>query len=183
MPTSDASNLSPIVNEVVRLRPHSILDLGIGYGKYGSLLREYLDVAQYRIAPHAWRVDIIGVEGFADYKNPMWDLYSQVRLEDFTEHYANAVDYGGFDLVLMIDSLEHIDKPLGHTILDTLLQNNKRVIVSCPDCTNHMFRQEAVNGNELERHRAFWTKEDFEVRGAKIIHSGVCVVASLKGKQ
>jgi hypothetical protein len=177
MPVSDQTNITPIMLEVARCRPKSILDLGIGFGKYGVLCREMLDIEPYNLSQESWQTNIIGVEGFEKYRNPCWQLYSSVMVHDFTQNYES---YKGFDLVLMIDSLEHVEKGVGSKILDTLLMNNKRVIVSCPTGKCYV-EQGAVHGNEFERHRAHWTPDDFDIRAGKVLHNGVCIVSSLKG--
>lgn len=178
MPTSDCTNISPIITALHWINPKSVLDLGIGYGKYGVLVREYLDIAKFRIKPKDWQINIIGVEGFEEYTNPCWEAYSTVLVEDFTESYTDG-HYKGFDLVLMIDSLEHVDKGTGEKIFEFLRANNKWVIVSCPDGD---YPQGSVNGNELETHKAVWTKEDLSIRGGHILHHGICTVALFKGK-
>jgi 2-polyprenyl-3-methyl-5-hydroxy-6-metoxy-1,4-benzoquinol methylase len=170
-------NVSPIMAEIWRVRPVTVLDLGCGIGAYGLLCREMLDIGQGRLYPTAWVTNIIGVEGFIQYNNPVHSFfYNTVLYEDFTKE-----AYNNFDLVLMIDCLEHIPKDQGHALLDRLLESNKRVIVSCPTGANYV-EQGAVFGNEFERHRAHWTADDFELRGGRIIHNGVCVVASIRGQ-
>ncbi len=179
MPVSDIGNIGPVVREALRLRPSSILDLGIGVGAYGLLLRQYLDIAQGRLHPDEWEVIISGVEGFEKYRNPVWDMYTHVEIANFAEP-EQAVRYGGNDLVLMTDSLEHLDQRTGAWLLDSLIEQNKHVIVSVPVGANYM-EQTAFLGNGLEVHRHKWEENDFVVRGATIIHRGVCVVASIPG--
>lgn len=173
MPTSEASNITAIVQAVCTINPKSILDLGVGCGKYGALCREYLDLSYGRNQPEQWEANIVGVEGWEKYRNPMWNLYSQVLIEDFTKP---AQMYANYDLVLMIDSLEHLPKDEGKKLLEQLLQHNHFVIVSCPWGANYL-EQEAVFGNEYERHRAHWRPNDFVSMGGRLIHLGVCVVA------
>jgi hypothetical protein len=75
MPTSDPRQLGPIVQELVRLAPASVLDVGAGYGKYGPLIREYVDDCQ-------WRVQVDAIEGFADYvdRSPAYRAYDHVHV-------------------------------------------------------------------------------------------------------
>jgi hypothetical protein len=42
MPTSHPHQLNQIVELIMLTDPHSLLDVGIGFGKYGVLAREYL---------------------------------------------------------------------------------------------------------------------------------------------
>jgi hypothetical protein len=174
MPTSDGHNILPIIIEVARLNPKTILDLGIGFGKYPVILREYLDIAYGRIKQKDWKVKIYGVEGFEDYRSPCWDVCDYILPHDFSKG-----TYAGFDVVLMIDSLEHLDKETGKKVLENLLLGNRNVIVSVPDGD---YPQGAVNGNEFERHRARWREHEFVHMGGRIIYQGVCLIASIPGQ-
>lgn len=42
MPTSWYQAVSVILDKVIEERPESILDIGVGFGKYGVMLREAL---------------------------------------------------------------------------------------------------------------------------------------------
>lgn len=182
MPTSDPANLSPIVTEISLRQPKKVLDLGIGVGKYGMLAREYLDIGAGRIKPHTWQTLIVGVEAFDPYRNDVWSwAYDVVHPCDFSNQICYS-DYRDFDLVLLIDSLEHIEKSAGTDLLTHLLMHNRRVIVSCPTGV-HYREQGAVNGNEYERHRAHWTEADFTLLGGKTLHKGVCIISSIKGQK
>lgn len=46
MPTSQPENLTPVCQKILELAPNvqSALDIGVGIGKWGVLLREYLEV-------------------------------------------------------------------------------------------------------------------------------------------
>ena len=69
MPTSVPYGVPIIAGAARQLRPKSVLDVGIGFGKYGMLFREYLDiwdmecVADYD--PAAWKTRIDGIEATA----------------------------------------------------------------------------------------------------------------------
>lgn len=173
MPLSDAGNFAPIMHEACRLRPNKVLELGIGFGLYGVGLRQYLDIGQGRYNREDWKIEIVGVEGFQAYKSPLWACYNNVYIHDFSTR-----EYKGYDLVLMVDSLEHLDKPCGEKLLDGLVHSNKNVIVSVP---NGDFPQGAVNGNELERHRARWMYNDFPVY-KRCLHKGTCLIFSIPGR-
>jgi hypothetical protein len=104
----------------------------------------------------------VGVEGFSRYRNPAWELYDEIKIEDFSIHYES---FKGFDLVLLLDSLEHVDKTVGLKLLSTLRSNNKVVIVCVPEVFHP---QEAAYGNEFERHRAAWTAEEMAGLGGRV---------------
>ena len=176
MPTSDIDNVPAVVKEAVRMRPRSVLDLGVGFGKYGVLLREKLDIEPGRVTRDRWLVRIDGVEGFERYYNPIYSfVYNHLWIEDLSK---DPNKYCGYDLVLLIDSLEHLEKSLGRELLERLRLNNRHLVVSCPNCD---CPQGAVNGNEYERHRARWYPHEFVALGGTILHQGFCFVASLPG--
>lgn len=176
MPVSDVANITPIMTEVARLRPRTVLDLGVGFGKYGVLCREVLDATYGRWRPMEWEARIDGVEGFKAYANPCYGQYNSVGFEDFSK---NLDKYTGYDLVLMLDSLEHLDATTGGIVLQTLVQNNKNVIVSVP---LGVCPQEDVFGNAFETHRTtFNGPEDFSMYTYRQIYKGVCLVLSING--
>ena len=64
MPTSYFEAIPDLIAAVKAESPESVLDVGIGFGKYGLLLREVLDVAALRYRREDWHVRIDGVEAF-----------------------------------------------------------------------------------------------------------------------
>lgn len=174
MPWSVYENVAPIINEVARLNPARMIELGIGFGKYGALCREVLDGRYGRCARESWEHQIAGVEVFHSYKGPAWECYSWVDGRDFRQ------DWNGWDLVLMVDSLEHLERADGKALLEKLMRDNKHVIISVPNgpCP----QPEAMCGNEHEIHRATWYPHDFTALGGTILHQGYCVVASIPGR-
>jgi hypothetical protein len=70
MPTSNPQNISRILEMVIALRPCPVLDVGVGTGKMGSLLWEYLDLVVWgddKLWPPPRRSRIDGIEGYAAY--------------------------------------------------------------------------------------------------------------------
>ena len=68
MPTSTFSGLEALIGYFFKIRPQSVLDVGIGFGRIGYLAREILDVmlnGSYRAED--WKVKIDGIEAFPDY--------------------------------------------------------------------------------------------------------------------
>lgn len=157
MPTSYHEVASHLVEEVLRWRPKSILDLGVGFGKYGVLLREALDVAELRYDRDTWQTTLVGVEGHAAYRNPIHDyVYDEV-------HYGRIQDLLGslevFDVVLLIDVLEHFTKDEGHRLLaEMLAHTRKALVVSTPA---DPAPQTEYLGNTLEAHLSRWGERDF----------------------
>lgn len=173
MPVSDLHNISDIAIEIQRLAPRTVLDLGVGFGLYGTICRQILDGQHGRCERAKWQAKIYGVEAWEAYQNPAWFCYDIVRLGRIRP------DVMDFDLVLMIDSLEHFEPISGRALLLELVQNNRHVIVSVP---NGRMDQGETFGNPHEAH--LWTfngTEEFEAYNFKLIHQSVCTVVSIEG--
>ncbi|CAA9516707.1 MAG: hypothetical protein AVDCRST_MAG69-2807 [uncultured Solirubrobacteraceae bacterium] len=147
MPTSHIDNVPVIIKAVQRLAPKSVLDIGIGMGKYGLLIQEYL-------GGDTGRADVVidGIEGHGGYITDIHRaVYRELYVTDLREF-----DFRGalYDLYLMIDVLEHVDKDEGHRLLRDM---GGSVLVSTP---KEDYRAHYAH-NPLEDHRSHWTIEDF----------------------
>lgn len=176
MPTSDFANIEPIMSEVHRLQPERMIELGVGFGKYGVLCRETLDGIYGRCREDQWTRKIYGVEIFEAYRNPAWECYDGVQIADFSTE-----EISGFDLVLMVDSLEHLEPERGSEFLAHLVENNRRVIISVPN--GPMPQDEPVFGNPHERHLTTYYGREFYRYDPCTLHLGLCRVESIKGNR
>ncbi len=158
MPVSDRTSLNEVVGIVAELRPESVLDVGIGWGKYGYLLRTVLESGYPDISDRSrWRVRIDGVEIFPPYVGAIQRAcYSHIYLGDV------ATLVGGldaYDVVVMGDVLEHFEKAAGTRLLHELLAKaRKALVIVTPRGTQE---QGEVLGNPHEEHRSGWTPRDF----------------------
>ncbi len=155
MPTSSHVHVSRMLDHIVRLQPQSILDVGVGFGKWGFLCREFLDVAQGRYDPATWTTRIDGVEVNEKYRNSNHDIfYNHI-------YYAPIQDVlpslGAYDLVIMGDVIEHFDKETGRQLLEGLRQHSKYVLISSPT----WFFQQGHDDNPYQEHRSLWRLRDF----------------------
>jgi hypothetical protein len=127
----------PIIMKLIReAQPKSILDIGVGSGYYGEMIRRDLpDVRLY------------GIETF-DYSNYRWDCYNKIIRED-----ARLCVYDRYDLYLMVDVIEHMSKEEGHALLAKL---SGPVIMSTP----WAYDQDG-DENPLQAHVSRWTLADF----------------------
>jgi len=70
MSTSNWQNISYNIDLVKKLNPKSILDIGVGFGRWGILFREFLEVWGSNNYSGDWERVIDGVEIFPDYIKP-----------------------------------------------------------------------------------------------------------------
>ena len=120
MPTSNIDAVPIVLKTVRRLKPTSILDIGIGFGKYGLLFREYLDVQKLQngfsgvLSDHfSTRID--GIEIFDKYISTIQrNIYNNIYIGDAAQLIERLESY---DVVFLSDIIEHFEKTTGHILL------------------------------------------------------------------
>jgi SAM-dependent methyltransferase len=156
MPTSDHNNINSILTIVTNLRPRRLLDIGCGFGKYGVLLREYLDIWNERIESPSWNFKLTGIEAFGPYRNPIHDyVYDAVH---FCEAQQILPTMGEFDVVLIADVIEHLEMENARELVSECLRHSPVVVISTP---TEFYPQQALCDNPYEIHRNLFTKRDF----------------------
>ena len=127
----------------------SVLDLGCGYGQYTRLVED------------AHR---IGVEAFEPYVKH-GEAANIGGPEDMTFVCCDMRDYDPqrkFDLVMLIDSPEHLSKHDGAIMLMRAKAWTNRIIVFTPD---GLHDQGECDGNPRQAHECGWSVEDFSRLG------------------
>lgn len=161
MPTSDPRVIEAGCKEIISLKPKSVLDIGIGYGKWGALAREYTDIWQGRFYPEEWETAITGVEVHFKYKNPLWGIYDCIiRGEAFAVIMDLHAKKTKYDLAIMMDVLEHFEKSRGTEFIEYALDICENFLVSW--CNSE---QKDVRDNKHEDHLSHWCVKDFEDMG------------------
>lgn len=156
MPIGWHETIPHIMRKVEQLNPQSILDVGVGFGKFGVLLREKLELPFNRYEKSTWRLQIDGVEAFTGYQNPLHEyVYNRV----YYENIATLVDQlPHYDVILMINVLERFEKSAGLALLKSLLPKTKKaIIISTPQYPD---RPTEYMGNKFEEHKSRWTNID-----------------------
>lgn len=157
MPTSHFYQINQILELIVLTGPRSLLDVGVGFGKYGFLAREYLEVWDHRREYGVWQCRIDGIEAFAKYQTPLYSFaYNQVHFGDAMDIVPRLTET--YDLLLLIDVLEHLTESEGKAMLAACRQRARNVIVSTP---KDVGVQGAVYGNPYETHRFQWERRHF----------------------
>lgn len=148
-------NIIPILSIVKNTGARKILDVGCAYGKYGLLIREqYLsDKTEVEITP----IDDIQIDA-VEYTKYFYDrpaleyIYNKVikgsvfDIEDFSE----------YDLILLIDIVEHYSKEEIKQLLDRI---DCKVLISTPKRV--VMYKEHYYG-DAHPHICQWTAEDFK---------------------
>jgi SAM-dependent methyltransferase len=143
MPTSEHWQIPHVLDVIARERPATLLDVGAGHGKYGFLAREYA-------SPN--RID--GV----DVSPPRFPAYDHFYVGDLRGlDRLLPADAPRYDLVLLVDVIEHLEKQEGRTVLAELTRRGRRVLIATP----WGFRRQEIPEQEYETHRSGWHPWDF----------------------
>ena len=163
MPGSHTYQQNEIMELVILTNPKAILDVGCGFGKFGVLCFErlnywYMPDGKTPVNDYKNRnVVIDAVEAFSEYITPVHEyVYNTIYinnintiLEDINKKY---------DLVLLIDVLEHFTREEGERVIKKFLQISRNIIISTP---KNIGVQKDSFGNKFEEHKTQWCKEDF----------------------
>jgi SAM-dependent methyltransferase len=163
VPGSRFEQIEVIVDLMVRLEPRSVLDVGIGNGLYGLLVRQYVEGAG-PFAPARVRLD--GIEIFEDYLTGVQrTVYDDIRVGDALD-ILPGLAAGSYDLALALDVIEHLPDPRGGELLRHLRRVARHVVVTSP---RGEFPQGALFGNVHETHVSRWPPERMRRASAAVV--------------
>jgi len=138
---------------IKKFQPKSILEIGPGFGKYGMLCREYLELwGHRRYHRDEWKVKIDAVEVFPNYITPIHQyVYDNIYIGDVKNNLDIIPNY---ELLLICGTIEHLEKEMGREIL----RRARNYIATTPndDCP-----QKESYGNPHEKHISRWYPADF----------------------
>ena len=155
MPSSMHQHLAVMVGEIIKTQPKTILDIGVGFGKWGYLTREYLETHFDRVYPDSWQLRIDGVEAWERYiKGFKWlsTFYNRIFCGDI---YDLKDQIGNYDLIIAGDIIEHLEKEKGIEVLKQLIHKaRKKFLLSIP--LRDWLNNKIVDDNPYESHRSVW---------------------------
>lgn len=160
MPTSFHKHITDVIDYVIKKKPKSVLDIGIGHGKWGFLSREYLDI--YGKGSN-WKKDtratiINGIEVYEPYVTEnkyITEIYDTIYIGQVEKVYYELNKK--YDLVYIMDVVEHLPKREGIKLLENLIKDSKSVIVSVP-LGNFLYKFKGEN--TYESHVSIWEEKE-----------------------
>jgi hypothetical protein len=165
MASSFVNQIPTIVHLIQKINPKTVLDIGKGFGKYGFLIHEYVGIDNtVKLNPmlpmkDQSRVAVDAVEVDNDLMLPhLHFFYNKVIEGDVLQLYKS---FNRYDLILMIDIIEHIEKEKALAMLQFFVSQGSSIIVATP---KDFFQQELYE-SEYEHHVSHWTKDDFKKLG------------------
>ena len=157
----------PVLVEKMReIKPKTVLDIGVGFGKVGLLIREYLEAWEDRVTPEEWDIEIIGVEGFKAYhKGSVQNIvYNGIMYIDVMDLYWAS---GIFNLITCIDMLEHLEKEDALPLIQKMKEHGQHVLLSIP--TGPGWLRHPYGKNPLEAHVSEWECQELITLGFEVL--------------
>lgn len=134
--------------QLIRLKPKRVIDVGIGYGSYGKMIKDCYN-----------KCEIIGIEIWKPYikKFPrLVEYYDDIIIGNIKKLINDTKIYG--DLIIFGDVLEHLSHKDAINIVERASKKFKFIIINSPVGFQP---QKPVLRNPYEKHRCGLYKEDF----------------------
>jgi len=142
----------------------SVLDVGSGFGLWGFLARQYIQIWQpgikeddYINFKNKMRVDAIEIVDFyvTDIQR---QIYNNIYCADMR---INLPSLSWYDLIICGDILEHINFTDGLKLLEEMRRRSRWVIITMPD---YFARGNEIMGQISDLHEYVWKDNDFPDR-------------------
>lgn len=153
MPVSWPGQMGTVVDAVTRRGARRVLDIGVGWGTYGALVRAALP-----------DVELVGVEPWAAYqfdhragRRDRWWAYDVVAPCGWPPP-AGYVWGDRYDVALMVDVVEHMDEDVGVAAMVAALEVARALVVATPH--DPMRWPQDDHPNPGERHVRRWSVDD-----------------------
>lgn len=146
MPDSNPETKPWISEQIYKIKPKNVLDVGAGKGLYLNLLYDVLGKDN---------VHVTAIEIWEDY---IKFFMLKMRYDNLIHDDVRNIDNFNYDLVILGDILEHMSKEDAIAIWEKVSKQAKYAIIAIP-IINHP--QEAINDNPYEIHvKEDWSTEE-----------------------
>lgn len=158
MGTSNWQNISYNIEILRKLDPGSILDVGVGFGRWGILFREFLEIWDNAQYDGKWKRVIDGVEIYPGYiKDYHKYFYNEIFINNAFEHLDKTDKH--YELINFGDVIEHLTKEEGEKLIGLALMKGSYVLINIP--IGKHWKQEGTDDNPYEAHKSIWYNNDF----------------------
>jgi len=170
MGTSRPYVISDICSKIIEVQPKTILDIGIGFGKYGFLAKEYTDIWKDKKEVH-----ITGIDAYeSTINNPVAKLIYDKLIHGEINKLIKVLP--AYDMVFFCDVIEHLTKENGIEVLE-YLRKCKHVFVSTPKEPGN---RSTTFGNKYEAHISKWTHEELLKYGSVKLYNNHTLLLYMK---
>lgn len=158
MATSSIGHVRHVMRHIISTQPESVLDVGVGFGRWGFLCREMLDAFAGRVRKEQWKVRIDGVEIFEAYlQDHQRYIYDKIHIGDAKVVVPTLGEYG---VVIIGDMLEHLGKDDAWGLFASAMDRARiGLILNIP--IGEGWLRGDVSENMYEDHLSWWTLAEF----------------------
>lgn len=154
--TSTVNSIPFVVEKMRAIRPRSILDVGCGWGRWGFLAREFLELWEHRYRREEWEVPIDAIDIHPGTWTP---VHSYVYDSCVTDDIRTVPMFKDWDLIIACDVIEHMTKEDGLAVLERLTQHGRHVLIGIP--LGPGWLRGGFDNNAHEAHLSEWSHDDF----------------------
>jgi len=163
MPSSVPQAITHICNKILRNKPKTFLDIGIGHGKWGFLVREYTDVWKSIMKREDNEATIHGIEVYPGYIGPIQKLiYDKIFIGE-ANNIIDDLPIDVYDMIIMADVIEHMTKEIGSELLSKIYKKSKCAFITTPK--NVIISGKSMNYNPYETHICEWSIDELSKYG------------------
>ena len=155
--TSTLYSTEWVIEQLREVKPSSIIDIGCGWGRWGFLAREFLELWSHRFARDSWKVRIDALDVNPSTWTPVHAYIYDSALQVDVRTWVPSQRY---DVAICCDVLEHMDKEDGLKTLGKLLAWCDHVLLGVP--LGAGWERPGFDGNPYEAHLARWEASDLE---------------------
>jgi len=161
MASSSEKIITPITTELLKLNPKTVLDVGFGYGKWGYIIREYLEAWKDRIDPKDWIINITGIDAWKPFSKLPWNIinYNKIIIGDALEEIKKL---GNYELVIITDVLEHLIKGRSIELFEECLKRANRCFITSIPIGKVWLHNKIVYDNPYNAHKCIWEIEEIK---------------------
>lgn len=155
--SSTVHSVEWVVAKMRERKPRSILDVGCGWGRWGFLAREFLELWEHNYQKEQWQVRIDCIDVHPGTWTPVHDFVYDHKYEGDVREFKLPLAY---DMAICCDVLEHIPKEDSLALVQRLRDAGTSVVIGVP--LGEMWpHYEGFDGNDFAGHVCHWFQEDF----------------------
>lgn len=156
--SSTVHSVEFVVEKMRERKPESILDVGCGWGRWGFLAREFLELWEHNYQKADWKLRIDAIDVWEATWTP---VHAFVYDNTFTADVRSWEPPHAYDLVICCDVLEHLPKDDSLALVQRFRDAGSSVIAGVP-LGDSWPLYGGFDGNEFAGHVCHWFADDFD---------------------
>ncbi|MCK4341966.1 MAG: hypothetical protein KAY37_09615 [Phycisphaerae bacterium] len=158
MISSAWQNIPFCVDALLKIAPRNVLDVGVGFGRWGMIVREFCEVWLPATGRQNGRVHIEGIEAVAECITAHHkEFYDELHVAEAADVFDDLT--GPWDLTIFGHVLEHMPRDVALKLLRAAVERSQYVLVNVT--LGAVYPQPESPANPYERRESNWESADF----------------------